>query len=398
MKRLLLIILIIFLGISVFLFSKTRPQNQDVNPSNYLSESAAKKTIPEKLFPRNPVDSQASETTKKILKHFYDLSLNQKSNKFIIGQNIGAADKINLGSGDPVIGKKKFFDSLEVETGKSPAYVGVGYTSGWTIDLNKIKETNKLLVDEWSKGGLVEISLTPQNPWTGKSLKDFGTGKFDYDSLFMSGSESNKRWNGYLDDFAKGLDELQKEGVTVLWRPLAEMNGHWFWWSYNKTGRASPDEYTKLWKYTFNYLTLKKGLHNLLWIYAPNSSAGNNKIKPADYYYPGDDYVDIVALDYYSNNLAGLNSSGDYDAMVKTGKPMGLAEVGPADGTRASFNNLTLLKVINEKYPNLIFAMYWNSWNTFFNILETKNPIIKGTHAKEFMNSDMVLTRDKIKI
>jgi beta-mannanase len=35
-------------------------------------------------------------------------------------------------------------------------------------------------------------------------------------------------------------------------------------------------------------------LHNLLWIYAPDQSASNPSI-----YYPGDNYVDIVALDVY---------------------------------------------------------------------------------------------------
>jgi mannan endo-1,4-beta-mannosidase len=41
-------------------------------------------------------------------------------------------------------------------------------------------------------------------------------------------------------------------------------------------------------------MTNTKNLHNLLWIYSPDQGASNPSM-----YYPGDDYVDIVALDVY---------------------------------------------------------------------------------------------------
>jgi mannan endo-1,4-beta-mannosidase len=44
----------------------------------------------------------------------------------------------------------------------------------------------------------------------------------------------------------------------------------------------------------FNYFCHEKNLHNLLWVYAPYESAYYVTM-----YYPGDDYVDIVALDVY---------------------------------------------------------------------------------------------------
>ena len=49
-----------------------------------------------------------------------------------------------------------------------------------------------------------------------------------------------------------------------------------------------------MWISVFNYFCNEKNLHNLLWIYAPDQSAPNTTM-----YYPGDDYVDIVALDVY---------------------------------------------------------------------------------------------------
>jgi len=47
----------------------------------------------------------------------------------------------------------------------------------------------------------------------------------------------------------------------------------------------------------FNYFCHEKNLHNLLWVYAPDQSAPTPSL-----YYPGDDYVDIVALDVYVND------------------------------------------------------------------------------------------------
>jgi mannan endo-1,4-beta-mannosidase len=41
-------------------------------------------------------------------------------------------------------------------------------------------------------------------------------------------------------------------------------------------------------------MTTIKNLHNILWIYSPDQGPPNHAL-----YYPGDDYVDIVALDVY---------------------------------------------------------------------------------------------------
>ena len=47
----------------------------------------------------------------------------------------------------------------------------------------------------------------------------------------------------------------------------------------------------------FNYLTTTKNLHNLLWVYSPDQSRGSRLA-----YYPGAAYVDVVALDAYTDD------------------------------------------------------------------------------------------------
>jgi len=53
----------------------------------------------------------------------------------------------------------------------------------------------------------------------------------------------------------------------------------------------------------FYYFTNTKNLHNILWVYSPDQSRAE-----VSQYYPGDSYVDIVALDVYTDNPVGQTS------------------------------------------------------------------------------------------
>ncbi len=46
----------------------------------------------------------------------------------------------------------------------------------------------------------------------------------------------------------------------------------------------------------FDYFINNKNLHNILWVFSPPSQSDPKK------YYPGDPYVDIVALDVYTDD------------------------------------------------------------------------------------------------
>lgn len=111
----------------------------------------------------------------------------------------------------------------------------------------------------------------------------------------------------------------QEAGAVVLFRPFHEVNGAWFWW-YNK----NPLQFKKLWRFWFNYLTKERGVHNLLYVFSPSSNT--NRSYPWDYY-PGDEYVVINALDFYSNDPFPLPNNVYYD-MVRLGKPVGFSEIG----------------------------------------------------------------------
>jgi mannan endo-1,4-beta-mannosidase len=120
-----------------------------------------------------------------------------------------------------------------------------------------------------------------------------------------------------IDRIAEALARLQDAGVPVLWRPLHEADGGWFWW-----GAHGPEPYLALYRLLFDRLVHGHGLHNLIWVWnAPDSR-----------WYPGDAYVDIVGDDIYVGR-------GDYgplafafqraSALVGHRKPVALTENGP---------------------------------------------------------------------
>jgi mannan endo-1,4-beta-mannosidase len=92
-----------------------------------------------------------------------------------------------------------------------------------------------------------------------------------------------------IDTIAVQLRKLQDAHVPVLWRPLHEAEGGWFWW-----GAKGPKPFVQLWQLLYDRITKTDGIHNLLWVY---TSGGD----PA--WYPGDAYVDVVGIDAYPKDL-----------------------------------------------------------------------------------------------
>ena len=107
----------------------------------------------------------------------------------------------------------------------------------------------------------------------------------------LPGGKYNERYTAYLDiiaDYAKQLGD-----IPVLFRPLHECDGGWFWW-----GSATTDKetYKALYRYTEDYLT-SKGVHNFIYVYSPGGPVEEEKYLSR---YPGDDYVDVLGFDYYN--------------------------------------------------------------------------------------------------
>ncbi len=98
-----------------------------------------------------------------------------------------------------------------------------------------------------------------------------------------------------IDQIAVQLKKFDDAGIPILWRPLHEAEGGWFWW-----GAKGPEPFKKLWHIMYDRLTVKHDLHNLIWVYTSGGKAD---------WYPGDDVVDIVGADSYPDDLSDPLSS-----------------------------------------------------------------------------------------
>jgi mannan endo-1,4-beta-mannosidase len=141
--------------------------------------------------------------------------------------------------------------------------------------------------------GLIDNVVTGRDGKT-KDLrwyKGFYTDATTFDveaALADPSSESYQLLLRDIDAIAVPLKQLSDAGVPVLWRPLHEAQGKWFWW-----GARGSGPFKKLWRMTFDRLVRVHGLHNLLWVYTSDTD-------PA--WYPGDDVVDVVGIDAYPKN------------------------------------------------------------------------------------------------
>ncbi|RYG39373.1 hypothetical protein EON81_01170 [bacterium] len=126
-----------------------------------------------------------------------------------------------------------------------------------------------------------------------------------------------------IDAIAVPLKRLQAAGIPVLWRPLHEAEGKWFWW-----GAKGPGPCLELWRLLRKRLIVHHKLHNLVWVW--------NSIDPE--WYPGDGSIDLVTVDKYpsdrSDPLARIWD--DLLARFDGKKMLAVAEYpGPVDVPRA---------------------------------------------------------------
>lgn len=118
-----------------------------------------------------------------------------------------------------------------------------------------------------------------------------------------------------MDEVATQLKRLKKENIPVLFRPLHEAGGGWYWW-----GSDGADAYKWLWNLIYTRFTEYYELDNLIWIW--------NGQNPD--YYVGSSLYDIASIDVYLSKDAEYDSrSGQFQwiyALTKGKKMVALSE------------------------------------------------------------------------
>jgi mannan endo-1,4-beta-mannosidase len=136
--------------------------------------------------------------------------------------------------------------------------------------------------------------------------------------LITSDSPLHRRWEKYMDTAAAYLKLLQDAHIPVLWRPMHENNGTFFWWG----GRPGPYGTAQLFREVYNRMVNVHHLNNLIWVWNQNGPAAGGEFYS---FYPGPRYADIVSYDNYS----ALDDRYYHEILtLANGKPIGLGEVG----------------------------------------------------------------------
>ena len=204
------------------------------------------------------------------------------------------------------------------QTGKYPAIACFDYMNlpasptGW-IDYNKTAVVEKW----WNDGGLVAACWHWNVPVTENSSEYkcmVNETDFDIVKALQAGTRENQIIKADLDELADYLWILKHKNIPVIWRPLHEAAGKWFWWG------KDPNSFKKLWKLVYDTFE-KKGLNNLIWVWTSETNDAN--------WYPGDAYVDIIGRDtYHRGDAADLEK--DFTTLKKAypDKLIALSECG----------------------------------------------------------------------
>lgn len=283
------------------------------------------------------------------------------------------------------------FKSIYEVTGKKPAILGLDMMR-YTPSRNAFGDPNfkavERAVDFHKENGIVEFHWHWNSP--GDYLKSgndeengnprwwggFYTRNTTIDiGAIMDGKDAKGKEaiDADIAGIAKQLLRLQDAGVPVLWRPLHEASGGWFWW-----GAKGAEPYKKLYIYLYDQLTNVYGCHNLIWVW--------NGQNPD--WYPGDEYVDIIGEDLYLDKHSRSASASKFSEIL---------EYSGGKKIIALTENGVVFDIDNVMASGTKWA-WFNTWNGSF---ITKNGAFSDEYTeaevlKKTYQSDYVITLDEL--
>jgi beta-mannanase len=207
-----------------------------------------------------------------------------------------------------------------------------------------------------SRGGMPMMTWEPWNFRLGRDQSAYALRTIvrgDHDAYVRQWARDARAW-----------------GKPLYLRFAHEMNGNWYPWSPGVNGNTAA-EYVAAWRHIHSIFQ-QEGATNVRWVWSPNVATGSST--PFAEVYPGDAYVDWVALDGYNwgttqswSNWQSLASvfGPSYDALVKmTNKPMMIAETASAEagGDKAAWIRQGLLSDLPTRFPR-VRAVIWFDLN-----------------------------------
>ena len=349
---------------------------------DYLTLKAA----PEKLTNLSPTrelsNPKASDTTKRLYNYLCD----QYGKHIISGQQEYCGDhNYNLWNSPDIFIKdnEAEFEYIMEKTGKQPAIRGIDFlayntSSDWRDHAPErvIEWVNKyhgIATVSWHWNVPCEKGSDDIAFYVESANPKFTT--FSCTNAVTEGTWEHEVVMADIELIAGELKKLKDADVPVLWRPLHEAEGGWFWW-----GAEGAEPCKKLYRLLYDQLTNVYGLDNLIWIWTGSTSPA-----AADWY-PGDDVVDIVGYDKYNcaDGVANLSSiSSTFYSLVQGTDCQKMVTMSENDSI-PSLENL-----VNDKAAWLYFCPWYMNYLTS----EQNNPV---DNLIEVYQSEYCITLDEL--
>lgn len=341
------------------------------------------------------VDSKATDEAKALMKYL----------KSVYGSHIISGQQEIYGGGNDGNSELEF-EYIDEVTGKQPAIRGFDFMNynplyGWEDGTTEraiawAKEKNGIVTASWHINVPIDFDnyeIGDAVDWKQCTYKNYqaSNSTFNTANILVEDSKERAYFEEAMKDLAEQLLKLQEAGVPIILRPLHEAQGNegnysdgtsWFWW-----GDRGSEVYKELWKLLYNTLTETYGLHNIIWEYNSYNYSNSHT------WYPGDEYVDIVAYDKYNvdynrddgltsgPNLSAISAIYNYLVELTDGKKMvAMAE----NDTIPSVDNLTV-----ENAGWLYFCPWYGEHLMSERYQDADN-------LKEIYNSDYCITLDEL--
>jgi len=317
------------------------------------------------------VDANA---TKETIALFYNLKILAKT-KVAIGQQDAFNSFYQDAAGDSDIKKNTGFD---------PAVLGSDFmfitdknnnnqADNWFYQ-QELKITNDVKV-AYAKGMINTFSWHLREPNNEDSFYAADMTSEQKTTAFKSilpGGANHEWYKKKLDKVASvvlNLKGTNGELIPVIFRPFHEFDGSWFWWGANF---CTADEYKTAYQFTVDYLKNTKGVHNILYAFSPDNSytTETNYLSR----YPGDKYVDILAMDNYGD-FDNQGSAGAAKANLKLKiisdiaktkvKIAALSETGfrvtRSNSPITDWFSYYLYSALTSNSVEISYVMFWNN-------------------------------------
>ena len=328
----------------------------------------------------NPNNPNANEETKSFYQY---LQLVSDSEGVLIGAHLNELQKyVDPGQND------NYFAFIERNYGVSPTIL--------SIDL---KFDNAVYMQYYDEGAIplfMNSNLLPDlsnyeeyNTYIKYLDSDYEPTDEEYDLCYNLRDE----YMYNLEIMADTFESLEADGLkTYMFRPFGEMSYSSFF------GDAAHPEgavyFKNVWQQMYDYFLNERGLKGILMVFAPPALDDARTLEPIEYY-PGNDYVDIIAPTCYSANGDGvLNEIVNYDEYLATGKPFGLSEMGVLDAhnSEKTADCLKALNSLKTMYKEAAFASIWFGYRHGINNHENDTEFITDSYL---INTKTMLKHQK---